>query len=178
MNGDEWGLLDVIPAQNVEHCRRVTEAYREHHKDTDFSSTTGWSTSPFVIPPPAIAIASRRIRLTDLESVLGNVLQKARGVDSCVDYTGTPFPCPNSFAFALSFDSYWQSEGIYGDHQDGVVQSLFVTSSLWPEPSRREELIEAIVTMARRFDLILFDAESVLDLRDPKAVAVFVNRDE
>ena len=175
MNGDEWGLYDVLPAENIAHCLRVAEEYRTHHKDTDFA-LTGWTTPPYVIPQPEVAISKRGIRVSDLESIVGTVMPKAAGVDSCEDYTGKPFPCPDCFAFALSLDNYWQCEGFYGSQRDQIVQALHVTQSLTATRTRHRAIVDAIVQFARRFDLILLaNADSILDLRDPNEVATFID---
>jgi hypothetical protein len=172
MNGDEWGLYDVQPAENVEDCRRINAEYREHHKDTKFS-LHGWTTPPYVIPPAAVSIAVRNLRVADLESILGRVMPRAAGVDSCVDFTGTPFPCPNSFAFGLSLENYWQCEGFYGDQQNEIVQTLYVTPSLAGGPSA--QVVDVIVQLGRKFDLILLaNAEDVVDLRSAEAVEAFI----
>ncbi len=172
MNGDEWGLYDVRPAENVEECRRIGAEYRSHHKDTHFSPT-GWTTPPYVIPPAAISIATRNLRVADLESILGGVIPRAAGVDSCEDFTGTPFPCPNSFAFALSLKDYWQCQGFYGDQQDEIVQSLYVTPVLAAAPM--DQVVDAIVRLGRKFDLILLaGAQVVVDLRSAEAIAAFI----
>jgi hypothetical protein len=175
MNGDEWGLYDVRPAENAEDCRRIGAEYRAHHKDTEFSPN-GWTTPPYVIPPAAISIATRNMRVADLASVLGGLMPRAAGVDSCVDFTGTPFPCPNSFAFALSVENYWQCEGFYGDQRDEVVQSLYVTPVLAAAPIDR--VVDVIVRLGRKFDLILLaNAEDVVDLRSAEAVGAFIAGD-
>lgn len=174
MNGDEWGLYEVLPAENAAHCRRVAEEYRAHHKDTEFSPD-GWSTPPYVIPPPQVSIATRGIRVADLESILGGVMPRAPGVDSCEDFTGKPYPCPACFAFALSLDKYWQCEGFYGRQKDDVVQALYVTPSLTAAPPQRPALVDAIVQLGRRFDLILLaNADRVVDLRQATEVAAFI----
>ena len=84
MNGDEWGLYEILPAENIDHCRKISAASRGHHKDTVFSST-GWTTPPYIIPPAPISILSRNIRVLDLEAILGIVMPRAAGVDSCED---------------------------------------------------------------------------------------------
>jgi hypothetical protein len=174
MNGDEWGLYDVLPAENLAHCLRVAEAYRAHHKDTVFAPT-GWMTPPYVIPQPEVAISSRGIRVGDLESIIGTVMPKAAGVDSCLDFTGKPFPSPNCFAFALSLDSYWQCEGFYGSQQEQIVQALHVTECLRATRTQSHAIVDAIVQVGRRFDLILLaNADRIIDLRDPDEVAAFI----
>jgi hypothetical protein len=175
MNGDEWGLFNVIPLENLAYCQRVTDEFRNHHKDTEFS-LSGWTTRPYVIPEPEVAVSSRGIRVADLESLIGTVMPKAAGVDSCVDYTGEPYPCPDCFAFALSLDNYWQCDGFYGCQKDEIVQALHVTSSLRATPAELPRLIDAIVQFGRRFDLILLaNAAQVVDLRDVKDVAGFID---
>lgn len=175
MNGDEWSLFDVLPVENAAHCRQVADEYRAHHKDTDFAST-GWSTPPYVIPPPQVAISSRKISVADLESIIGIVMPKAAGVDSCVDFTGSPYPCPNCFAFALSLDNYWQCQGFYGTQKDEIVQSLHVTQVLTPASTQPQAIVDAIVQLGRRFDLILLaNADHIVDLRAADEVAAFIN---
>jgi hypothetical protein len=172
MNGDEWGLYDVRPAENVEDCRRIGAEYRAHHADTQFGPT-GWTTPPYLIPPAAVSIATRNLRVADLEAILGGVMPRAMGVDSCVDFTGTPYPCPDSFAFALSVENYWHCEGFYGDQQDGAVQSLHVTPDLTAGPI--DQVVDAVVRLGRKFDLILLaNAGDVVDLRSAEAVAAFI----
>jgi hypothetical protein len=113
------------------------------------------------------------MRVSDLESILGGVMPMAAGVDSCVDFTGTPFPCPNSFAFALSLENYWQCEGFYGDQQNEIVQSLYVTPVLAAAPI--DQVVDAVVRLGRKFDLILLaNAEDVVDLRSAEAIASFI----
>lgn len=177
MDGDEWGLCEVMPAENLDHCRRVSGAFREQHKDTDFTSPYGFSTMPFVLPPAAVGIATRQIPVAELTSLFGGVLTKADAVDSCIDYTGTPFACPESFAFVVAFEtSYWCREGFYGDQENGIVQHLFTTVTLCPAAGRQGAMIDAIVQLGRRFDLILFDAPTLIDLRNAEHVAWFVDR--
>ena len=175
MNGDEWGLYDVLPAENAAHCRRVVDAYRAHHKDTVFSPH-GWETPPYVIPEPPLPISVRGIRVADLDAILGTVMQKAAGVDSCVDYTGDPYPCPECFAYALSLDNYWQCEGFYGAQDEGgLIRSLHATPLTVSAP-RLAAVADAIIRLARRFDLLLLaNAAHVVDLRDPAAVTAFID---
>lgn len=175
MNGDEWGLYDILPAENAAQFGRVIGEFREHHKDTDFAPT-GWSTPPYVIRPPDVAIASRGIRIAELESILGGVMPKAAGVDSCVDFTGKPYPCPECFAFALSLENYWQCEGFYGPQKDEIVQALNVTDTLTATREQLPAIVDAIVRLGRQFDLVLLaNAYGVVDLRDAGEVTTFIN---
>jgi len=175
MNGDEWGLYDVIPAENAAYCRRIADAYRAHHKDTKFAPT-GWATRPYVIPQPEVTISSRGIRVAELESIIGNVMPKVAGVDSCVDYTGKPFPCPDCFGFALSLDNYWQSEGFYGSQRGEIVQAFHVTQTLTASRTQIPAIVDAVVRLGCRFNLMLLaNADHVVDLRDTEEVAGFID---
>jgi hypothetical protein len=175
MNGDEWGLYEVLPAENAAHCRQIAEQYRAHHKDTDFAPM-GWSTPPYVIPPPAVPLSARRIRLADLDATLGTVMQRAVGVDSCEDFTGPPYPCPDCFAYAFSLDDYWLCEGFYGRQDAELVQSLHATDLTAPDPQLAAAAVDSIVQLGRRFDLFLrAGADRLIDLRDPDAVAAFID---
>jgi hypothetical protein len=172
MNGDEWGLYEVLPSENAPQCRQIADEAHLHHKDTEFGPH-GWSTPPYVIPPPNVPISVRNIRVADLDSLFAGVLQKAAAVDSCVDFTGAPFHCPNSFAYALSFERYWQSEGFYGDQKEAIVQSLYLAPMSVPQ-ERHAALVDAVVQLGRRFDLVLrANADGAVDLRNPEAVAAY-----
>ena len=173
MNGDEWGLYDVLPVENETHCRRVADEYRTHHKDTDFA-LTGWSTPPYLIPEPGLPLSIRIIPISELDGILGAVMERAAGVDSCEDFTGAPYPCPDCFAYALSLDEYWRCEGFYGSRNADLVRSLHATPLTVPEP-RLDAVADAIVQLGRRFDLLLFaGADRIIDLRDSDAVRVFI----
>ena len=174
MNGDEWGLNSVLPAENADHFHEVVAAYRLHHNDTEFSPH-GWSTPPFVIPDPNVPISHRNIAVADIGSILEFVMPQAVGVDSCVDFTGTPFPCPDCFAFASSLHNYWQCEGFYGEQIGGIVQSLHVTT-FSVAPLQRTSFVDAIVKLGRQYDLLLFvNATHIVDLREPEAVRSFLD---
>lgn len=176
MNGDEWGLNSVLPAENADHCRQVVAAQRNHHRDTEFSPY-GWSTPPFVIPGPRFSIVDRNIAVADIGAILETVMPQAAGVDSCVDFTGAPFPCPDCFAFAWSRSNYWQSEGFYGEQIRGIIQSLHVTT-FSVAPLQRNSFVGAMVTLGRQYDLLLFvNALYIVDLREPDEVRSFLDND-
>ena len=173
MNGDEWGLYEVLPVENAAHCRRVADEYRAHHKDTEFA-LTGWSTPPYLIPEPGLPLSSCKIPISELDAILGTVMERAAGVDSCEDFTGAPYPCPDCFDYALSLDEYWHCEGFYGSRHGDLVRSLHATPLTVPAP-RLDAVVNSIVQLGRRFDLLLFaGAEHVVDLRDADAVAAFI----
>ena len=97
----------------------------------------------------AVAACVRRIRIADLDAAIGHAMPRAAGVDSCVDHTGAPYPCPDCFANALSLENYWQCQGFYGRLDGDIVQTLHVTPLTVPA-ERRPAVVDAIVSLARR----------------------------
>src|SRR5262245_37392645 len=93
VTGDEWGLVDVVPAENAEQFERVRQQIVEHHKDTVFSPY-GWATPPFLLPAPDVSLAQREIPLAELGETFASVLVPADVVETCEDFTGPAFVAP------------------------------------------------------------------------------------
>ena len=177
MNGDEWGLTSILPAENLAHCQRVIDERDSHHKNTDFS-LGGWSTAPYIIPDSQIPISQRGINLSDLESIFSDVMPRAVGVDSCEDFTGESFSCPNCFAFALSLEEYWHCEGLYGREECSTIQSLHAVG-LAVSHSQRDSVVEAFFEFGQRYDLILFAyANEIVDLRVAGQIQSYIQTKE
>src|SRR5437660_12352495 len=99
VTGDEWGLVDVVPAENAAQFEHVRRQIAEHHQDSDVGPY-GWTTPPFLIPAPATALATRSIPLPELGEAFAGVLVPADVVETCEDFTGPAFIAPDCFAWA------------------------------------------------------------------------------
>jgi len=89
---DDWGLIEILPAENLCNSLEGFRQQREHHKDTAFGPT-GWTTRPFVIPTPQVELVQRAIPLPEIASLVGPVLPQATVVLTSDTTTGPKDVC-------------------------------------------------------------------------------------
>jgi hypothetical protein len=171
VTGDEWGLIEVVPAENRAHYDGVAEELAEHHKDTEFGPND-WTTPPFVLPGPVVSLSVRAIRPETLAEAFANILVPTDRVTTCVDFTGPPYPAVGCLAWKVPGNAH--AAGFYGEVTDGIIESL------WWSPHRidsavAEALADALPQLGRRYRLLLaVGGAGVIDLEDRGAVARYL----
>jgi hypothetical protein len=172
VTGDEWGLVEVVPAENREYYAEIARQFAEHHKDTEFGPT-GWTTSPFILRGPAVSLSVRGIRPQVFTEAVANVLVPAQRVTTCEDFTGPPFPCTGCMAWKVPSNKAFAA-GFYGRIPDGILASLW-----WAPHSLEEPTADAIAQAIGRFGsihrlLLAVGAEGVIDFEDREAIAKYL----
>jgi hypothetical protein len=164
VTGDEWGLVEVVPAENRDHYADIARQFAEHHKDTEFS-LTGWATRPFVLRGPAVPLTVRAIRAELLTEAFANILVPTDRVTSCVDFTGPPEPATGCMAWKVPSHKAFVA-GFYGRVTDGILTSLWWSPHKFDEPTP-VALAETIARFGAGLRLLLaLGAEGFFDLED------------
>ena len=173
VTGDEWGLVEVVPAENREHYAEVARQFAEHHKDTDFG-LAGWTTSPFILPNPAVSLAVRAIRPEMVTEAFTNVLVPTDRVTSCVDFTGPPEPVTGCVAWKVPSETPFVA-GFYGRVSDGILTSLWWSPRPLDEPTTIT-LADVIARFGASHQLLLaVEADGVIDFEDRETMAKYLS---
>lgn len=173
VTGDEWGLVEVVPAENRAHYAEVARQLAEHHKDTEFGPA-GWTARPFVLRGPAVSLAVRAIRPETSTEAFANILVPTDRVTSCEDFTGPAFPLTGCIAWKVPSDKAFVA-GFYGRVTDGVLASLWWSPHPFDEPTT-VALVDAITRFGERHGLLLaVGAEDVIDLEDRERMMKYLS---
>jgi hypothetical protein len=173
VTGDEWGLVEVVPAENREHYAEVARQFAEHHKDTEFGPT-GWTTRPFILPGPAVPLSVRAIRAEEVTAAFANLLIPTERVTSCVDFTGPPEPLTGCVAWKVPSDKAFVA-GFYGRVTDGVLASFWWSPHPFDKPTTAA-LADAIACFGMRHRLLLaVGGEGVIDFEDRETMATYLS---
>lgn len=173
VTGDEWGLVEVVPAENRRHYARVAQQFAEHHKDTEFG-LAGWTTPPFILSGPAVPLSSCAIRPEVLTEAFANILVPTERVTTCEDFTGPAFPLTGCIAWKVPSEKPFVA-GFYGRVCDGVLASLWWSPHPFDEPTT-VALSDAIARFGVRYRLLLaVGAEGVIDLEDREAMSKYLS---
>ncbi len=79
LHEDEWGMISIMPAENLSHSRATAAEAREFgEKHFDGS---GW-TDIYVLPEEPYPIYARRILLSELQEMFAGFLSPAGRVES------------------------------------------------------------------------------------------------
>ncbi len=173
--GDDWGGIEVVPAENRRQYAQAQKDYEQHHAQTELSPY-GWTTPPFILPSPEVPLQTRRIPLAELQGLLGPPWREADTVAMCEDSTGPEFTLRNHFAFLSGAgdpkDLY--HAGVYGELAGDLIVSLYVGEERFAE-AEATSMAVALAALAHRYDLILVaHGQTILDLQDREATARFL----
>jgi hypothetical protein len=180
VTGDEWALVDIVPAENRAQFERVRQEFAAHHRDTVFSPM-GWATPPFLLPGPKVPLAIRGIPLARLEAAFARVLEAADLVETCEDFTGRPFAAPGCYAFAarseFSQADYGPQAGVYGNAADEVVQTMHL-ADVRMDAAIADRVSTALAGLGATHSLLLVAHGSwLIDLADRARVAAYLAHD-
>jgi hypothetical protein len=172
VTGDEWGLVDIVPAENSAQFERVRQQIAEHHKDTVFGPT-GWTTPPFIIPSPELSLSELGIPLAEFGGLFAGVLVPADVVETCEDFTGPAFVAPRCFAWG---DPKEFRAGFYGQALEGVIETLHMAEWFFDGDMARL-VASALARLGARHQLLLVSHGSlVIDLQDEVKMAQFLSK--
>ena len=147
LHEDDWAMISIMPAENFDHAR-TTAAEADKFSREHFDGTA-W-TEMYFIPEEQYPISTRRILLSEIEEIFISYLTP-------VDRVATGFSSYKetvSDGFALVGEKY----GVfYGSHEDGVITSLYVARFAGEKVDGSEEFIKQVVTLGKRYNLILAD---------------------
>lgn len=173
VTGDEWGLVEVAPAENREHYAEVAHQFADHHKDTMFGPT-GWATPPFLLPGPVVPLSVRALRPETLTEAFAGLLTPTTHVTSCVDFTGPPEPAPGCLAWKVPGETAFVA-GFYGRVADGILASLWWSPCPFDAPTPKA-LADALVRFGKSYRLLLaIGAESVINLEDRETMTRYLS---
>ena len=170
--GDDWGLVEIIPAENAQQYERVKQQVAEHHKDTAFSPN-GWTTPPFIIPPPEVPLSAREIPLSELGEVFGGLLVRAAVVETCEDLTGKAFEALGCFAWGAPQEF---RAGFYGNAPTGIVDTLLLSEWRFDE-GLAGRLGVSLARFGAKYRLLLVSHGCCcLALEDQERLTVFLGK--
>ncbi len=163
LHEDDWGMLDIVPAENRFESAAVAKEAEAHAEAHRAPGGVGW-TGMYVIPPPRVSLAERKLALDDLRSLLGPDWRPVARVES--GYSSYREECRS--AFALTDDVHW----FYGTIEDGRITQLCL---------RKESasLLGVLVSLGRTRRLILNDwwQNVIVDLSDMESVRSWLARE-
>jgi hypothetical protein len=176
VTGDEWGLVEVVPAENREHYAEMARRFAEHHKDTKFGPN-GWATPPFILRGPAVPLSVRATRPEFLTQAFANIFVPTDRVTTCVDFTGPPFPAEGCIAWKRPADSAF-SAGFYGSVTNGILESLWWSPHRLDRPDS-ESLADVLALIGKSHQLLLaVEADGVIDFEDRETMVKYLSMDE
>ncbi|MDB5308123.1 MAG: hypothetical protein JWO38_2325 [Gemmataceae bacterium] len=152
VTGDEWALVEVVPAENREHYAQLAHRITEHHKDTKFSPL-GWTTPPFILPGPNVPLSLRAIRPETITEVFTGILAPTDRVTTCEDFTGPPFPTIGCLAWKVPGGSPFEA-GFYGELADGLLTALWWSDRQVDRPTA-DRIADGLAQIGSRYRLIL-----------------------
>ena len=172
VTGDEWGLVDIVPAENSAQFERVRQQIAEHHKDTVFS-LSGWTTPPFILPSPELSLSEREIPLAELSELFAGVLVPADLVETCEDFTGPAFAAPGCFAWGEPREF---RAGFYGRAPDGIIETLHMAEWFFEDDLARL-MAASLARLGAKYRLLLVSHGSWgIFLEDQERMALFLSK--
>jgi len=172
VTGDEWGLVDIVPAENSAQLERVRKQIAEHHKNTVFS-LTGWTTPPFILPSPELSLSDREISVTELSALFVGILVPADVVETCEDFTGPAFVALDCFAWGEPKEF---RAGFYGRAPDGIIRTLHVAEWFFEDDMARV-VASALGGLGAKYRLLLMSHGTWgIDLEDHERMALFLSK--
>jgi hypothetical protein len=176
LHEDDWGLNDLLPAENYAELLRVAEEDRtfgEAHFDG-----VGW-TAMYVIPPPTYSLSLRDLPLHDLAQLVHECFLPARLVQSGGLYTTARETVPDAFAFV---EAQRADGAFYGLQDSGLVICLNLLEPWQSDPEAKRVSIpcftEILHTLGTRYELVLADwrRDLIIDLRERSRVEWYLER--
>jgi hypothetical protein len=172
VTGDEWGLVDIVPAENAAQFERVRQQIAEHHKDTIFGPT-GWTTPPFLLPAPEVSLSERQIPLAEIGELFADLLVPAEVVETCEDFTGPAFVAVDCFAFGEPREF---RAGFYGRAPAGVIETLHMAEWVF-EGDLGRRVASVLARLGAKYRLLLVShGRWRIDLQDQERVAMFLSK--
>ena len=170
LHEDEWGMISIMPAENLSHSRATAAEAREFG-EKHFNGS-GWA-DIYVLPGEPYPISARRIPLSELREMFASLLNPVGHVET--GYSSHREAVTG--AFALVGEPYG---AIYGRHREGVITGLYVSRFAGEQVEGTEQFIKRVVTLGERYSLILADwwRHRIIDLRDEAAVTRYILGDD
>jgi hypothetical protein len=164
LHEDECGMVDVLPAENLERSGEIAQkarAFGEEHFDG-----VGW-TEIYVIPEPEHDLSARRISLAELRALIGSRMPEAQHVQS--GYSTYREDLENCFAFG---EPYSGAGAFYGVLESDIITRL----SILPCDASNEDGVALFTlilnTLGEKYNLILADwwHNTIVELSDKEAI--------
>ncbi len=164
---EDWGLIEIIPAENKVERESVIEEITEHHKDTVFAPS-GWSTSPFVICEPSKPIRDRKMTVSELEQYFAGL----GTVATSESFSGRAII--QKHCFSLKVDKKY---ALYGSQKDGIIDFLGFEPDQVTE-SEVDAWAEALGKVGTAHNLIVVDWNwhKIIVLADREAMKTYLRQ--
>jgi hypothetical protein len=159
LHEDEWGMVDLVPAENHAHASTVVDEARRHgeaHRDG-----IGWN-AVYVAPAPAVPLTVRGWTVDALAAELPGWTRATRVTSG---YASLREEVLGAFAFRHG------GSAVYGAVEGGTIRALHLDVR-GDTPGLRDVLVR----LGRAARLILVDlwTDRVVDLADPAAVEAWI----
>lgn len=170
LHEDEWGMIAVMPAENMARAGEVAQEAAEFGEAHRAEGGVGW-TDMYVIPEEEHPIAEKGIRLEELRGLIEGRLAEADKVES--GYSSYREAVERAFAFG---EADGDVGAFYGNVGEGVILGLYL---LRPD-EENEEAVGVVEEMLRalgeRYGLMLADwwQDVAVDLTDREAVGRYL----
>ncbi len=143
LHEDEWGMIDLLPAENLAHAQAVVAEAEEHAEAHRAPDGLGY-TAVYVAPEPQLPLSARVLSLSTLHGLLGPAWQRFAKVSS--GYSSYREDLPQAFAFTDG------ESVLYGLQREGLVDTLHLH-----RPVARPALLSTLHGLGQTLRLILED---------------------
>jgi hypothetical protein len=163
LHEDEWGMIDLIPAENHAHALSVVSEATAHGEAHRAPDGVGY-TAMYVAPEPLCPLCTRTLSVASLAALLGTGWQQVPRVAS--GYSSFREELANAYAFTDG------NHVLYGSHQAGMLTTLHLHLG---EASLA--LIDTLHALGQGLRLILLDLfrDRVVDLGSREAIGQYVD---
>jgi hypothetical protein len=172
LHEDEWGMIDIMPIENLTESAQTADKAEEFAKE--HFDGFGY-TDVFAIPEPKYPLASKRIPLDFIRSLVTPHLAEAEKVECGVrpgedlSYLG---PAPfKSFAFGDN-----NLGALYGNHLEGVIEYLHLIRPDVRDDANRAFWLSVLTTLGSTHLVMLSDWWTMvsIDLADATAIREYL----
>lgn len=167
---EDWGVVEIVSAENKEQRLRDLRAHHKHHKDTVFSPV-GWTAPPFVIEGAEVPLAASAI---PFDRFIESFSKSVGKVAVSETFSGRALLRRDAFACKLDDDD--DVYLLYGSVENGIVSDLNLQAVRLRQSTNVERWTDVLNQIGIAHNLILVDWnwEALVDLRDRKDLSRYL----
>jgi hypothetical protein len=169
LHEDDWGMIELLPVENMAGRQRVAEAARQFSQE--HADGVGW-TAMFEVPEAAHSLEERQIQLAELRALVGAWLPEAAMVES--GYSSSVETVAHSFAFGGAAAGLG---AFYGTYKGDIITGLYCLRPDGADAVAVARFAALLAMLGQRHRLMLADwwSDTLVDLRDAATITSYLH---